>query len=263
MDYPILQLPHILKWLLISLRVFGMFVASPLFGTRSIPPQMKVAFSFILGFVFDQLFVAPIPGLSNLHWLNIMMLASSELVIGLFIGYIALLIFGVIQFSGSLLDTMTGMHVASVLDPMTREQQSLLGQLQYILASLLFLQFNGHHAIISAVYSSFKQLPVGSLIYLHFGPATFMSLITLTFAIGLQITAPIVAILFLIDFSLGIIAKGVPQLNVFMNGMPLKAMIAFISLYILLLYFSSFYAGIPTFMYKEIVTIIQSISPPH
>ncbi|MEK6557429.1 MAG: flagellar biosynthetic protein FliR [Candidatus Margulisiibacteriota bacterium] len=260
MPYPILQIPTLIVYLLFFARVLGIMVSAPIFGARAIPSRIKIGFSLILAYLFYILYTPTQLHLSlDNNLLAILMLVSAELLLGIFIGYIALLIFSVIQFCGNLIDIMTGMHVASVLDPMTHEQQSLLGQFQYILALLLFLNFNGHHFILHALNKSFSMLPLGTLSFKITDPSTFIGIVNSTFVIGFQLATPIIAILFLIDFSLGIIAKGVPQMNVFMTGMPLKSMVGFFALLIALLYYSEYFKHLPLFVYKNIVQALHSL----
>ncbi|MDD5456591.1 MAG: flagellar biosynthetic protein FliR [Candidatus Margulisbacteria bacterium] len=260
MTYPIINIPQLLIYFLFLMRVMGIFVSAPIFGTRTIPIQAKVGMAVILAYIFYMLFLPyPAEMMKNISPLTYMMLIFTEVVLGLMIGYIALLIFAVVQFSGSMIDIMTGMHIASVIDPMTREQQSLIGQLQYIIAILLFLVFNGHHYILTALFYSFKLIPLGTL---TFGstvlPQTFIKILSYSFVVGLQLAFPIIAILFLIDFSLGIISKGIPQMNVFLTSMPLKSFAGFAALFIAFIYFGNYFSKIPQITLENIVFFLRA-----
>lgn len=260
MTFPILQLQGLPLYFLFLARVLGIMVSAPIFGARAIPPRVKMGFSLILAYLFFLLYApSPAHSFAGNNLSALFMLLSAELLLGILIGYVALLVFSVIQFCGNIIDIMTGMHVASVLDPMTLEQQSLLGQFQYILALLLFLNFNGHHFILHALNKSFTMLPLGTLSLQISDPSIFIGIVSSTFIIGFQLAAPIVAILFLIDFSLGIIAKGVPQMNVFMTGMPLKSMVGFFALLVALLYYSEYFKHLPGFVYQNILQVLSSL----
>ena len=183
----------------------------------------------------------------------------SEALVGILIGYIANMLFIAIQFTGRIIDRSMGMMIASVVDPMTKERQSLMGQLQYMITILLFLCFNGHHYIILAAANSYEILPMGTLSFSGSFIDAFMTIVGNSFVIGLKLAAPVIGILFLIDFSLGIIAKSVPQMNVFLTGMPLKNMVGFIVLYSAFIYFGNFFIKIPYLTYQNIILALKHL----
>ncbi len=260
MTLPLPNLQQLVVFLMLFTRVLGVFVSAPIFGARAIPSRVKIMFTIILAYIFYSLFVGSESfNFQEFTYLNVLMILINELLLGILIGFISLLIFGIVQFCGSIIDVMSGMHMASILDPLTREQQSLLGQFQYILTILLFLVFDGHHYIIHALYYSFKIIPLGAITFLKFSPEAFLKVFSNIFLVGLQLSAPVIAILFLIDFSLGVIAKGVPQMNVFMTGAPLKGLVAFISLFICLIYFGAFFNKIPKLTFDNIIYVLRSL----
>lgn len=259
MTYPFINLQALTLFLVFLARVSGIFISAPLFGARNVPPRIRVGMAIIMAYIFYELLRGQTPPLpETLNWMNLGLLIVLESLIGLMIGFTSMLIFLVVQFAGNLIDMMTGMHMASVFDPSTREQQSLVGQLQYIIALLLFLAFNGHHMIIHALYRSFAILPIGSLSFTGGNPLIFIQILGATFTVGLQLAAPIMAMLFLIDFSLGIIAKGVPQMNVFVTGMPIKTMVGIMGLFIIMVYYGAFFGHIPAMIYKDIIAVLEA-----
>ncbi len=244
-------------FLLIFVRVTGIFVTAPIFATRIIPVHLKVLISLSLTYIVFQLNGQSSLVYKDIHVLIFGILILSEAIVGTLIGFIASLAFNMIQFGGRLIDILMGMHIASIMDPLTREQQSLVGQLQYIIVILLFLTFNGHHLIILGLLQSFDILPIGTLTFTTAFSETFMKIITQTFILGMQFAAPVMAVLFLIDFCLGVIAKSVPQMNVFLTGMPLKAIAGFLMIFLLFIFYGSYFSSIPELMYEHIITILR------
>ncbi len=103
-----------------------------------------------------------------------------------------------------------------------------------MLAMLLLLAINGHHMILDGIHYSYQFLPMdqgfpdfSSDNYITFIITTF----TAVFAIAFQMAAPVVATLFLVDLALGITAKTVPQLNIFVVGFPIKIGVSFLVLF--------------------------------
>jgi flagellar biosynthetic protein FliR len=118
-----------------------------------------------------------------------------------------------------------GFAVANVLDPTSEERVSIIGQFIFIFGILYFLALDGHHMLIRALDQSYVMAPPMG-VGLTGGTVTILvRMFTGMFVIGLQIALPIIGTLFLIDVSLGIIAKTVPQMNVFIIGLPLKTLV--------------------------------------
>jgi flagellar biosynthetic protein FliR len=260
MTYPVINLASLTLFLVFLARVSGIFISAPLFGARNVPPRVRIGVAIVLAYIFYELLQGHTPPLPDtLNWMNLGLLIILEVLVGLLIGFTAMLVFLAIQFAGHIIDIMTGMQMASVFDPATSAQQSLFGQFQYILALLLFLAFNGHHFIIHALFQSFSLIPIGSLSFSGGDPLIFMKIVGTSFSVGFQLAAPIMAMLFLIDFSLGIIAKGVPQMNVFVTGMPIKSLVGIMGLFIVSVYFGAFFSHIPKMTYIDIISVLRSI----
>src|SRR5262249_43819388 len=146
-----------------------------------------------------------------------------ELSVGLLIGFAASLLFAAVQAGGQLLDQELGLVVASVLDPVTNEPVSLLGQFKLLLAALVYLLIDGHHFLIRAVADSFRVVPMGGL-RLGRGAAMHLSdtLPRDLFRIAVQIAAPSIVTLFLITIALAFMARTVPEMNLFVLGFPIR-----------------------------------------
>lgn len=206
-------------YLMVFLRASGIFVAAPIFGNRYLPNQVKIVLA--LGTALILFPVVPVQSLPD-TLVSLIPLGIGELLIGLIIGYISSLIFAAVQLGGQLLDTEMGFGIVNVLDPQSGLQLPLMGNFQYILALLVFLITNGHHLLLLALSDSFVAVPVGGLRISAGLTAAVVDLFAHLFVVALKISAPTLAALFLTSVALGIIARAVPQMNVFMVGLPVK-----------------------------------------
>lgn len=206
-------------YLMVFLRASGIFVAAPIFGNRYLPNQVKIVLA--LGTALILFPVVPVQSLPD-TLVSLIPLGIGELLIGLIIGYISSLIFAAVQLGGQLLDTEMGFGIVNVLDPQSGLQLPLMGNFQYILALLVFLITNGHHLLLLALSDSFVAVPVGGLRISAGLTAAVVDLFAQLFVVALKISAPTLAALFLTSVALGIIARAVPQMNVFMVGLPVK-----------------------------------------
>lgn len=218
---------------LMLVRVSVLFSVAPILGNASIPVQVKAACALVITLLLYMAFKAghagtyPVPG-------NIFELAGAvagEAFAGLIVGYTAFLLFSGVEMAGEIVDIQVGFGLVNVIDPSGGAQVSILGQFYYIVAMLFFLAIDGHHALLKAVGDSFGVLPPGSIIWFkqaaHAGPL-LAQFFTRLFGIALQVAAPSIAVLFLTNLSMGLLARTMPQMNVFIVGMPMNVIIGMI-----------------------------------
>ncbi|WP_226578801.1 flagellar biosynthetic protein FliR [Halobacillus litoralis] len=219
-----INLAHLPAFLLILVRVTSFFVTLPLFSYRTVPTQHKVAFSFFLAAI--MYFTIPIPALViNAEYF---LLLLKEAAVGIGVGLLAYIILGAIQIAGGFIDFQMGFAIANVIDPQTGAQSPLIGQYMYIITLLFILVIDGHHLIIDGVFYSYnfialdQFLPLKEEGWINFVIHAFNEMFVIAFLMAI----PVVGCLFLVDIALGIVARTVPQLNVFVVGLPLKIFVA-------------------------------------
>lgn len=226
-------IPNLSVFLLILMRVSAFFVTMPLFSYRTIPAQHRIAFAFMLSWtMYYSIDVSPLE--INGEYI---LLILKEAMTGLLIGLAAFIILSAIQIAGGFIDFQMGFAIANVIDPQTGAQSPLMGQYLYMFSLLMLLALNGHHLILDGIFYSYEFIPMDQL-YLPFGngeAAYYMArTFNAVFIIAFQMSMPVVAVLFLTDVMLGIVARTVPQLNIFVVGFPLKIGVAFIVVFIVL-----------------------------
>lgn len=226
-------LPAMTGYLLILTRVTAFFVTLPLFSYRAIPATQRVIFGALLAWMMVYTVDIPTIDFDGTY----ILLVIKEAMVGLSIGIIAFIIMAVIQIAGGFIDFQMGFAIANVIDPQTGAQSPLLGQFFNSLALLLLLAINGHHMLLDGIYFSYQFIPIGQA-WPAFGSEHFIEFIittfTASFGMAFQMAAPIVATLFLVDLALGITARTVPQLNIFVVGFPIKISVSFLVLAIMM-----------------------------
>jgi flagellar biosynthetic protein FliR len=238
----------------ILLRVSGMFLVAPVFGSHFIPPPVKALvilattvalFPVVTGAAGGP----PAPGLAGAAKAaaggaggpnigNMLALGAGELAVGLLIGFAALLAFVGIQVAGQFLDIELGFGIVNVIDPQLNQVSPLIGNFKYLLALLIFLAVNGHFALIAALAKSFSLVPVGGPALGTLASAMVLGHIVKLFAgvfiTAVKVAAPVLASLFLASVALGLLSRAVPQLNIFMIGLPAKALLGMVLMAMLL-----------------------------
>jgi flagellar biosynthetic protein FliR len=218
--------------LLIFVRLTSFFIIAPIFSMKGVPNQFKVGFASFIALVAATNLPVDEPLLLDSFYI---LLIIKEVGVGLALGFTAALLLYAVQVAGAFIDFQMGFSIASVMDPQTGTQVPIIGHFKYILALLFLLTVNGHHLLLDGVMQSFQTFPVDSISFstkiedvAHFFTRLFVEM----FMIALQIALPIVGALFLVDVALGILAKTVPQLNIFAVGLPLKIFVGFIMLFL-------------------------------
>ncbi|MGG0718818.1 flagellar biosynthetic protein FliR [Robertmurraya massiliosenegalensis] len=226
-------LPNFPAFLLVFVRVTSFFIMMPLFSYRTIPASHKIGFGFFLAWIMFYTIEAPAFEINGAYFLLIM----KEALVGLMVGFIAYLVLSAIQVAGGFIDFQMGFAIANVIDPQTGAQSPLTGQYFYIISLLFLLSVNGHHLMIDGVYYSYQFIPIDQP-WIPFGNENLVAYVVQSFSymfmIALQMSLPVVGSLFLVDVALGIVARTVPQLNVFVVGLPLKIGVSFIVIFLVM-----------------------------
>ncbi len=209
------------RFLFVFFRVGALVLFVPIFGSRQVPSSMKIGFILFLSIVIFPLVEGrPLPEPRGIFDLAIFLI--SDVTIGLGIAFITRLIFTAVQIAGTVVDFQMGFGVVNVIDPQTDTQVSVTAQFHNIIAVLIFLAVDAHHFIIQAIVESFLIINPAEISFADITPGYMLHLFSGTFTTAVKIAAPIMAILFFLSVGLGLVARTVPQMNVFIVGFPLQ-----------------------------------------
>jgi flagellar biosynthetic protein FliR len=229
---------------------------TPVFGRREFPVQAKVGLAGLLSLIIYP-FVPDVE--LNLDLWNLAVIIIRETFVGLSIGYITLLMFSSLYVTGEIIDMQMGFGIVNVIDPQSNAQVPIIGNFYYILTILVFLTVNGHHVLISALVKSFEIVPISGA---TFG-LDFLSIIISSFRemflIGFKVSLPVVSIIFITDLALGIIARTVPQMNVFIVGLPIKILVGIVGMVIVLPAYLVVLDVVFSGTYDNILTLLQGM----
>ena len=217
---------------LILARTVPMIVLSPVFGGKTLPGQLKVGLAVML-VLFLYPCVSPIvqgnlPTQGIAYW----GLMLKEVGIGAMLGFLSSIVFFAIESAGNLIDVQRGTQQASVLVPQLEISGPVFANLHIQLATVLFFSMNLHHLYLKGYFQSFELLPVNQ--YPKFSEQ-FQTMITQIinmsgsiFAVSLQLTAPIVLAIFMVDIVMGVMNRIAPMVQVYFLAMPFKAVVGII-----------------------------------
>jgi flagellar biosynthetic protein FliR len=226
MDIAAITANQIQAFLLIFVRTVTMIALLPVFGSQNIPLQLKAGLAFFLSIIlYPAIMQHAAPMAAATTGLFILMVVK-EIFVGIIIGYVASLLFSTIQFAGYLVDVMTGFSFVELVDPFSDTSVSIFGQFNVLIFTIMFFLFNGHYFLLLAIQKSFEIIP---LFGVHIPAGRLTSLLIASvgnvFVLGLKFSAPIFVTLLLTQVALAVVARTVPQINVFFVGIPLNIVI--------------------------------------
>jgi flagellar biosynthesis protein FliR len=222
-----ISLPHLEVFFLVFLRTLALMMTIPLFENRAVPVAFKAGLALALSVLLLPLVSVPgvaFPGDVVPFGIKVL----GELMVGITMGFTVRLLFAAIQLAGQFMGFQMGFAVANVLDPQSSSQVSVIGMFYNIVAVLLFFAVDAHHWFLRALVESFQIVP---LLHMHFDAALCSRMVELSarmFGMALRIGAPVMVALLLTSVGLGLMAKVVPQMNVFIMAFPLQIGIGFL-----------------------------------
>lgn len=224
---------HTLPYLLVFVRVSGIFILTPIFSVQEVSLQVKGYVAATLALVLYPLAAPHLPVVTALD-LRTILLFGDSLLIGLLVGLVLVVYYTAFLLAGEFFSLQMGFGIVNVIDPLSETSIPILGQVKSMFALMVFTIIQGPQMVIEALAYSFQVLPLLTLDSAQPLVAGMLLAIREMFLIGFQIGAPIIATVFLVDLVMGIMSKVAPQLNVMEVGFQLKIVVGLILMVLLL-----------------------------
>lgn len=247
-----------LPWgFLILARLTAFMSIAPFFSIRTAPNLIKVGLAVLL----TVLIMPTLPIMENipLELFAYAILIGKEVIVGLILGYAANLTFTAIRIAGELIDNQMGFAMASMVDPQNNTSITLIGQFMNLLQILLFLAVDGHHRLLMAISYSYTLIPVSGAVFKTSFVMAALKIFIAMFSLGVRIAAPFILAFLVCDIALGVMARTVPQLNVFVLSFPVKTGLGLITIAIVLPVMAALVNNVLSQMEKDMVLIMGLI----
>lgn len=227
MDFPVISQDLVVAFSLVLLRVGALIGTMPLFGDQVVPVKVKAGLTLVIAILLFPTVSSTLPAVST-DFISLLFRMLSETLIGATLGLAARLIFAAAQLAGEMIGFQVGFSVANVIDPVSSMYVSLIGQFLYLFAMLIFVITNSHHIFFAAIADSFRIVPLLSFHVSGDFMALMMGLCRDMFVLAVKLSIPVIAMILFTNVGLGIVARTVPQINVFIVGFPLQISIGLI-----------------------------------
>ncbi len=235
--------------LLMFLRVSALIFASPIFGRRNIPLMARIGYCAVIAYMFFITIPQAQPINYNDDILIFILLCIKEMLFGLVLAYVLNLFFAIAFTAGQMIDMQMSFGMVNVFDPGSNASVPITGNFLNIVMLIVFFAVNGHHRMIEMLYLTVEKIPIGDV---YFNPDiawVAVQLFVQSFVLAISVSLPIIASGLMGEVLLGIIVRAVPQLNVFVIGLPLKVILGFIMLMIIMPIYVTFCSQIFDKMY--------------
>lgn len=218
------------QFLFAMLRIGSFLVASPLFGGRFVPLQIRIIASVMLTVpVFMTVQLPPVEVLTTLRAVDMVL---NEIAIGLSGGLILSIFFAAAAVAGDRIANTAGLGFAAQFDPASGGQSPVISQLLSLFLLAIFVSEDAHLVALRIILESYTMVPPGSIVsvaqIVNAGVASGGAM----FALGVQVMLPVVVVLLMINVVIGVITRSAPQLNIFSFGFPLTLTVAIGMLYL-------------------------------
>ena len=244
---------------LVFTRVGGVLTAAPFFEQNFIPIRVKLLFAIVVS--FGMVGFVPIPeGLEPQKPVALAYYTLIELLTGVVIGFAARFIFFAIRFAGEFIGFQMALSISQVISPADGQSSNPISNFLIMTFTLVFLLLDGHHLVFQGLAYSFEVIPLAGGRLHNPGPM----MLTWTgqlFVTALQLAAPFMITIFLIDLTLGIFARVAPQAEIFSTSLSIKLIVGVILTYF---YIQNFFPIIPDMinkMTKDILDMIEALTP--
>lgn len=241
-------------FLLILTRVSCFVFIAPFFSMTNTPARVRVALSVFTALLLYQV-LTPAPAVYSDTVMEYALIVMKEAICGLLLGFGVNICTAIVNFAGSIADMETGLSMATLLDPTTREQTSITGVLYQYAFMLMLIASGMYRYLLGALADSFELIPVnGAVFQSEKLLETIIMFMSDYVIIGFRIVLPIFCTVLLLNAVLGVLAKVSPQLNMFAVGIQLKILVG-----IFILFFTAgMLPSAADFVYQEMKQMIVS-----
>lgn len=224
---PILSGGTLSLFLLVLLRMTGLFVFNPVLGREEIPVMLRAGLGLLCALVVlptigAQADVNSVP--------QLVVEGLGELFVGAGLGVLLGLVIYVVQLAGELIDMQMGLTMAQMYDAHSNVNMPLFGNFFNFIVLIVFFAGNAHLALISFMSDSFKLIPPGT-VQLRAGALQFAAQLGRDyFDFGFRMALPVLAVEVVCQIAMGLLMRAVPTISVFSIGMHLTALVGLVLL---------------------------------
>lgn len=244
-------IPLVYRFFIIFARIGGLFVSAPFFASQGFIFRPRIIFSVLFTLLLYPVLPLSLPG-ESAGVPGLVAVLAGEVAAGLVMGLVINVLFAGVQLAGQVMGFEVGYTLVQTIDPMTMAESMVVSIFWNLIAMALFLALNGHHLLIQTLAESYRLLPPGTF---HLPEALITRLIQVTgamFVIGIQLAAPVLVIIIVLDVLIGLISRAAPNIQILLIGFPVKILAGFTGIGLGLFFF-------PRYLEQTLHTLVQEL----
>jgi len=218
----------VLTYLLVFSRVGAMVMLLPAIAEMGVPSRVRLVLALAIAFALTPQVQNNYPAVNPESTMALVIMVLQEVTAGVLVGAMARIIMSALQVAGYLIATQVGLAYAQTIDPTQNTQGAVLGNFMTLLGTTLIFLTNLHHLAIGAIAGSYRMLPPGGHLPTADMAQLVIQLTSSSFALGFQLAAPFLVFGFAVYAGLGVLARLMPQLQIFFVAVPLNIMCGFL-----------------------------------
>jgi flagellar biosynthesis protein FliR len=213
-------------FVLVFARMGAMVMLMPGFGESNIPVRVKLGIALLLTLIILPLHRADY----HVDATSVTLLMVHEIVIGIVLGATARVTLSALAVAGSVIAQQLGLGFVTAIDPTQGQQGQLIGNFLTILGMTLLFATDTHHLVLAALNESYRIFAPGAAMPTGDVAALATRAFAEAFKIGLQLSAPFLVFGLVFNIGLGVLARLMPQMQVYFVGVPLSILAGFLIL---------------------------------
>ncbi|MFN8571756.1 MAG: flagellar biosynthetic protein FliR [Gemmatimonadaceae bacterium] len=199
-------------------RIGGLVLVAPMYSARTLPATLRTALVIVLAILLQPM--------ARTHASPTLAITPATIIgeslIGFIVGFGAALLIAAAEAAGELLSAQIGLSGAALMDPLSLQQSTALGQFMNLLALTLLLAGNGHLVMLDALAGTFQHLPIGGALQLPDGMQATVLMGSELFALGFKFASPVIAVIMVTNVALAVLSRAAPQLNILQLAFPVQ-----------------------------------------
>lgn len=235
-------------------RIAGVLAIAPVIGSTDVPIRIRVGLALILAVALSG-YTGAVPNVDPLSLAGVLV-TINQIIIGVFIGFVVLIVFNAFLIAGEAIAATMGLGFAMMSDPRSGVQVPVLSQFFSLIATLVFLALDGHHMVIRVLVDSFEYIPITSGLSVH-GYWDLIQWSAVLFKGAVLIALPALITMLAVNIIMGVMTRSAPQLNIFSVGFPITMTVGFV---IVMITLPQFVASFAYLFNQSVVTLTDLLA---
>ena len=208
------------NWILVFLRVSAFLLVLPFFSIANFPVRLRVALGALTALLLNPFL--PQIAFDHLAFTQLIGLMIQEVSIGLLLGFVSRMAFYAVDLAGNFVSAELGLNMGVIMNPLEGHSSQVPGTILFFLAAVVMFTMDLHHWVLVGFQQTYTVLPSGAG---HLNGARFETVVKHTshiFIVALQISAPIIAVSFVVTLVFSVLSRAVSQMNVFSESFAFR-----------------------------------------